>query len=192
VLQPFGHGLCGEPVLCQHVTQIPVAGSVQGQQRQPGDPADPESGNRYTYVRGCARTIGQAPSAISTNASIQKLRDEPNFFNQPAHLHKIVEYRHYQYDALLRLTVASGLNRPESYTYDGFGNLTQMTPTGAAPALSVAVDASTYRIQPYGVQYDANGNITDAVGLHVAHDVANRMVSANGGVYVYDSGNQRV
>ena len=36
-------------------------------------------------------------------------------------------------DALKRLVQANGLNWSEQYTYDGYGNLTQMSPTGGAP-----------------------------------------------------------
>ena len=45
----------------------------------------------------------------------------------------------YTYDALKRLVEADGLNWTEHYVYDGFGNLTQMNPTGSAPMLSVSV-----------------------------------------------------
>jgi RHS repeat-associated protein len=101
----------------------------------------------------------------------------------------------YHYDALKRLASASS-NRSwsETYTFDGFGNLTQMTPTGGAPALSVSVDATTNRIQPSGVQYDADGNTTAWGGSYQGtYDVANRLVSVNGtSAYVYDPSNQRV
>ena len=34
----------------------------------------------------------------------------------------------YQYDLLKRLVAANGLNWSEAYTYDGYGNLLQMSP----------------------------------------------------------------
>ncbi|HUE03075.1 MAG TPA: hypothetical protein VMR62_26130, partial [Bryobacteraceae bacterium] len=40
----------------------------------------------------------------------------------------------YQYDALKRLASASGKNWGETYSYDGYGNLTNMLPTGTAGA----------------------------------------------------------
>ena len=65
----------------------------------------------------------------------------------------------YQYDALKRLQSASGKNWGETYTYDGYGNLTQMNPTGTAgaPSLSVnvALDSNnvpTNRIAATGVE----------------------------------------
>jgi RHS repeat-associated protein len=103
----------------------------------------------------------------------------------------------YQYDALKRLASANGLNWGETYTYDGFGNLTQMSPSGTAgaPTLSVTVDATTNRITPgLQVSYDNNGNMTQ--GGYLAYDVANRMKSAivEGGTiyYGYDSANLRI
>jgi hypothetical protein len=65
----------------------------------------------------------------------------------------------YQYDALKRLQSATGKNWGETYTYDGYGNLTQMSPTGTAgaPSLSVnvALDSNnvpTNRIAATGVE----------------------------------------
>jgi RHS repeat-associated protein len=103
----------------------------------------------------------------------------------------------YQYDALKRLASATGLNWGENYGYDGFGNLTQMSPSGTAgaPTLSVTVDPTTNRLTP-GVQvsYDNNGNMTQ--GGYLAYDVANRLKSAivQGGTiyYGYDSANRRI
>jgi len=40
----------------------------------------------------------------------------------------------YAYDALKRLSSATAQNWSERYGYDGFGNLTQMTPPAARPA----------------------------------------------------------
>jgi YD repeat-containing protein len=85
----------------------------------------------------------------------------------------------YQYDALKRLASANGLNWGENYSYDGFGNLTQMSPSGTAgaPTLSVTVDATTNRITPgLQVSYDNNGNMTQSG--YLAYDVANRITSA--------------
>ncbi len=71
----------------------------------------------------------------------------------------------YQYDALKRLLSASGKNWGETYTYDGYGNLTNMLPTGTAGAptlrVNVALDSNdvpTSRISAVGGVYDNNGN----------------------------------
>jgi len=104
----------------------------------------------------------------------------------------------YQYDALKRLSTAtSSQNWGETYTYDGFGNLNQMTPTGSAPSLSVSVDAATNRILPTGVSYDNNGNVTAGFGgLHLSYDAANRvglvLIGTSYYHYGYDPDNLRI
>jgi YD repeat-containing protein len=100
----------------------------------------------------------------------------------------------YHYDALRRLTSAAttGAEWGLSFTYDGFGNLTQQTVTkGSAPPLSVAVNASTNRI--VGQAYDANGNLTAINGITLTYDVENRLLStSNGESYWYSIDNRRV
>jgi RHS repeat-associated protein len=109
----------------------------------------------------------------------------------------------YQYDALKRLQSASGKNWGETYTYDGYGNLTQMNPTGTAGApslsLTVALDSNnvpTNRIAATGVSYDNNGNQTAGFGgLLLGYDAANRVTGvggSQGGTYAYDSDNRRI
>jgi RHS repeat-associated protein len=105
----------------------------------------------------------------------------------------------YQYDALKRLLSAAGKSWGETYTYDGFGNLTQMQPTGTAgaPSLSVTVDATTNRLTASGAQYDKNGNLlTGFPGIELQYDTANRvsevMESAGNSYYLYDSDNRRI
>jgi YD repeat-containing protein len=109
----------------------------------------------------------------------------------------------YQYDALRRLLTASGKNWGETYTYDGYGNMTQMAPTGTAGApslsLSVALNSNnvpTNRISATGVMYDNNGNQTLGFGgLSLSYDAANRVTTVSGSqsaAYAYDSGNHRI
>jgi RHS repeat-associated protein len=104
---------------------------------------------------------------------------------------------------LKRLQSASGKNWGETYAYDGYGNLTQMNPTGTAgaPALSltVALDSNnvpTNRIAATGVSYDNNGNQTAGFGgLLLGYDAANRVTGvggSQGGTYAYDSDNRRI
>ena len=109
----------------------------------------------------------------------------------------------YQYDALKRLQSAAGKNWGETYTYDGYGNLTQMNPSGTAgaPALNVtvALDANgvpTNRIAATGVSYDNNGNQTAGFGgLLMSYDAANRLAAVGGSqsaAYLYDPDNRRI
>ncbi len=94
----------------------------------------------------------------------------------------------YQYDSLNRLlSASSNQSWSETYGYDGFGNLVSKTPTGGAPTLSQAVNAATNQI--VGQSYDANGNQTSG---GYGYDAENRLVSATGLQYAYDSQNKRV
>ncbi len=105
-----------------------------------------------------------------------------------------------QYDTLKRLISASATGDPhgswfQNFAVDGFGNLNQITGTNA-PALSVAIDYTTNRIQS-SAGYDANGNMAGYAGSSYSYDIENRMVQStpsSGGTvqYGYDSTNQRI
>ena len=94
----------------------------------------------------------------------------------------------YQYDSLNRLlSASSNQGWSETYGFDGFGNLVSKTPTGGAPTLSQAVDVTTNQI--VGQTYDANGNQTSG---GYAYDAENRLLTATGVQYGYDSRNKRI
>jgi RHS repeat-associated protein len=79
----------------------------------------------------------------------------------------------YAYDSLQRLISAqtTGPEWGNSFSYDGFGNLTGKTVTkGSAPLLAQAYDPATNR--PVGQSFDLNGNAQ--VGTW---DIENRLVS---------------
>ncbi len=99
----------------------------------------------------------------------------------------------YTYDALNRLTGAATTSTlwGNSYAYDGFSNLTDMTVTkGSAPALSLTFNAATN--QPTGYTFDANGLSTGSVAAPVSWDMENRMITSPLGRYVYDPSGKRV
>lgn len=106
----------------------------------------------------------------------------------------------YQYDTLNRLIQAAGNGDSsgawsQTFSYDGFGNLTQKTASNA-PAVSIAVDPLTNRVQA-GAAYDANGNLTALSGATYLYDIENRVSQANpasGGtvIYGYDTSNERI
>src|SRR6202171_3728324 len=95
----------------------------------------------------------------------------------------------YQYDALQRLYSATGSGWSQTFTYDGFGNLTDKVGTGSAPTNHSPVNAATNQLTGY--PYDANGNL---IGNVFGWDPENRMSYANQGgtQYAYDSANKRV
>ena len=111
------------------------------------------------------------------------------------------EQVNYTYDALNRLASAETTyqaNVPQwgqSYTYDGFGNLTAQTVTqGSAPAFSAVYDPSTNHPAAGFGSVDANGNLLlYADGGIVAYDGRNRMTGVNSNYqYSYDPSNKRV
>jgi RHS repeat-associated protein len=105
----------------------------------------------------------------------------------------------YQYDSLRRLVNASStMGRSSGYSYDGFGNLTDMTGAGGAPAFSTGpADWATNRITPSGVSYDGNGNINALPNTTLGYDVANRLVSVSGSsgsdtIFLYDEAGEKL
>jgi RHS repeat-associated protein len=109
----------------------------------------------------------------------------------------------YAYDALNRLASAGATSNAwgQSYTYDGFGNLTNQTVTaGTAPSLSVAYNNNNQQTTDGCV--DANGNINSSSTGSFAcasnpnvygYDVSNRIVTVPGSTsYAYAPGNKRV
>jgi len=114
----------------------------------------------------------------------------------------------YTYDALNRLIAAAtsgttGAQWGDSYSYDGFGNLTGKTVTkGSAPPLSPLVDSSTNRVRMSSSDngYDANGNWLGSSGTQYnTWNVENQLVG-NGELdyygfaftYTYDPWGKRV
>jgi len=101
----------------------------------------------------------------------------------------------YAYDALNRLATAVTTDNPnvtqwgQSYTFDGFGNLTdQNVIKGSAPTMHVVYNSATNR--QTGDVADANGNI----GSGYSYDIENRLLKAGTGMpqYGYDAGNKRI
>jgi RHS repeat-associated protein len=88
---------------------------------------------------------------------------------------------------LNRLASAAATNGAwgQSYTYDGFGNLTDKEPTGSAPPLHVTVDPATNRWT--GIPCDANGN------WPASYDVENHLLAWPGyQYYAYDYRGKRL
>ena len=96
----------------------------------------------------------------------------------------------YTYDKLKRLILAnSSVSGQQSYSYDGFGNMTYKS-----GSFSMQADPATNRLTnlPYPGHYDANGNMYQG---NWSYDVENRLASvdaAGGEHYMYDPSNKRV
>ena len=156
----------------------------------------------------------QFSESYSYNSLLQKTRvanyTVNKLYNYPAtgnngkivseHDNNTLEDVNYTYDSLNRLASAytsdnaSVAQWGQSFTYDGFGNLTdQNLIKGTAPQMHVAYNAATNR--QTGDTADANGNITNFNGVTSVYDVENRLQSTNysGTVrYGYSPQNKRV
>ncbi len=105
----------------------------------------------------------------------------------------------YQYDSLGRLTLAetTGPQWGQSFSCDGFGNLTDETATkGTAPTVHRNYDAATNRLT-LDYAYDANGNMTAMPGLGMTYSVENRLTQATSNLngtesYGYDAAGLRL
>lgn len=112
----------------------------------------------------------------------------------------------YQYDSLNRLIQASGTGDAQgawsqTFTFDGFGNLTQKTGSNAPTNAFLATNPANNQLTANGAQYDANGNLTSygtgSYAVAYAYDIENRLSSAlpsgtSEAVFGYDNSNQRV
>ncbi len=96
------------------------------------------------------------------------------------------------------LAQTTGSQWGQSFSYDGFGNLTSEQATkGTAYSANFNYNATTNRITTAGYQYDANGNLTAMPNAGMSYDIENRLAQATQTVngtelYGYGLGNRRV
>jgi RHS repeat-associated protein len=88
----------------------------------------------------------------------------------------------YSYDTLNRLSTASNGLWSESYSYDGFGNLTAKSGTGGAPSMTASYDANNHQV---GMSYDGNGNLISFGNLTNSWKVGNLLAAQWSSVYPY-------
>src|SRR6185503_10353448 len=105
------------------------------------------------------------------------------------------ETTNYTYDSLNRLATASTAAWGQSFTYDGFGNLTDKNVTaGSAPTLHITVNPANNRIST--ANYDLNGNLLYyQAGNSYTYDQENRLtsfISATTESYSYGPANERI
>ena len=87
----------------------------------------------------------------------------------------------YEYDSLGRLSSAytTGPQWGQSFTYDGFGNLTAEVATkGTAPTSYLNYNGTTNRIVTAGYGYDSSGNLTTMPDLTLTYDTDSRLTQA--------------
>jgi RHS repeat-associated protein len=111
--------------------------------------------------------------------------------------------RTFEYDALNRLTQASGTfgtnqaNVNETYAYDAVGNVTSKAGIAYAYSDPLHPSAVTSRSDGPTYTYDANGNMLTGAGRTLAWDYDNRLAAVtiqggNSAEFAYDHAGQRV
>ncbi len=104
----------------------------------------------------------------------------------------------YTYDQSSRLLSGTAGGERQDYTYDAFGNITQIAHTdggGGVTTRSIGVVPSTNRLSV--ATYDAAGNLTSWAGNTYTWDALGSLVQFNGGqngggTYLYDVEDRRV
>ncbi len=106
----------------------------------------------------------------------------------------------YRYDKVNRLTrayvrdAATGDSTRQDYTYDVFGNMTEVKTwpaSGGTQTTTIAVNANTNRLSVAG--YDASGNMTSWGSDAYSYDTSNSMTEQNGRwFFLYNFSGERV
>ncbi|MGH7868361.1 MAG: RHS repeat-associated core domain-containing protein [Candidatus Dormibacteraceae bacterium] len=164
--------------------------TMTGANGAPSETRTYNSIGQMTLLQSGNLNIQYAYPATQNNGKIASQKDLPNG-------EEIVYY----YDSLNRLAKAETTTDPnvtqwgQSYTYDGFGNLTTVATTkGSPPNLVTTYDPATNR--QTGESADANGNICGG-SCGWTYDIENRIVFAGSSsypllAYSYAPGNKRV
>jgi RHS repeat-associated protein len=127
----------------------------------------------YTYPSGQTGVYSDGGKTSFNNGQISQMTDSISG-----------ETTVYEYDALKRVISASNSAGTETFSYDGFGNLTGKTLNGTLQ--SVPVNSATNQLS--GPTYDLNGNMTVGAGATMSYNEDNRMSTAqesSGGVEYY-------
>ena len=138
----------------------------------------------FTYnVRGQLTNLTATGNGLASVNLQYKFAAFPNNDGRLTQMEDAVsgEETNYMYDSLGRLTDAhtTGAQWGQTFSYDGFGNLTAETATkGPAPSVTRTYDPATNRLTGTGYAYDANGNLTAMPGLTMTYNVENRMTQA--------------
>ena len=156
---------------------------------------------RLYNVRGQLTNLTATGNGLATVNLQYNFSASPNNDGRLSQMEDAVsgEEVNYQYDSLGRLTLAetTGPQWGQSFSYDGFGNLTDETATkGTAPTVHRNYDAATNRLT-LDYTYDANGNMTAMPGLGMTYNVENRLTQATSNLngtesYGYDAAGLRL
>ncbi|MEM7133202.1 MAG: RHS repeat-associated core domain-containing protein [Chloroflexota bacterium] len=172
-----------------------------------------------TYTNGVVRDYGYDSrlrmETLRSTAGSTILQDLSYTFDDNSNIIAIGDHRttktdqndqtqQYQYDALYRLTNATGTYGQIDYAYDSLGNMTRKTSTAADARLNIGDmrygenGAGPRALTAAGIisqQYDANGNLSNKDDARFTWDYRDQLRSVGDGemvsTYIYDSNGQR-
>lgn len=176
---------------------------------------DPQTGFLTNQkVQKTGQTLLDLSYDYARNNSVGNLNGKTGHLTKTINNLDNAKNREYEFDALGRLTKAKGgaSNWQLGYTYDRYGNRTNVSATGSAPDGSrmtrdgtpnLTYNTQTNRITTAGYEYDAAGNqirakAEDGTWLKYDYDAANRLqvVKKDDGTYLqafqFNSTNARI
>ncbi|MDP9119861.1 MAG: RHS repeat-associated core domain-containing protein, partial [Acidobacteriota bacterium] len=181
----------------------------------PGQPADVgityyPNGliSQVAHANGILFTQGKDPNGIARPASFAAVNSGattlwttgPYAFDGASNVTQIGGST-FLYDNLSRLTTSSqsllptggGAPAQQSYTFDAFGNIQNITGTSGR---STPTSSATNRLIGPGTRYDTAGNLTSWNGASYGFDAFNQLVQYTNGtqqwLYMYDADDERV
>ncbi len=157
-------------------------------------------GNGVTETQGNDPNQMRRPSSLSASGAYASWSSGDYGYDGAGNI-KTIGTSWFAYDKVNRLVSATlydgatggGTQKQQSYTFDAFGNLTNIAGTiGRATPTS----AQTNRLNGTGTVYDAAGNLTNWNGAVYQYDAFNQMIHMTSGtedwVYLYTADDERV
>jgi RHS repeat-associated protein len=157
-------------------------------------------GNGVTETQGNDPNQMRRPSSLSASGAYASWSSGVYGYDGAGNI-KAIGTSWYAYDKVSRLVSATlydgatggGAQKQQSYTFDAFGNLTNIAGTiGRATPTS----AQTNRLNGTGTVYDAAGNLTNWNSAVYQYDAFNQMIHMTSGledwVYLYTADDERI
>ena len=162
--------------------------------------------SQITHANGVIETQGndpnqmRRPSSLSASGLYASWSSGTYGYDGAGNI-KTLGTSSYAYDKVNRLVSATfydgpaggGTQKQQSYTFDAFGNLTNIAGTAGR---ATPTSAQTNRLNGTGTVYDAAGNLTNWNGAVYQYDAFNQMIHMTSGsedaVYLYTADDERL
>ncbi|MEO7418869.1 MAG: hypothetical protein ABI163_17550, partial [Thermoanaerobaculia bacterium] len=146
---------------------------------------NPETGNGVTETQGNDPNQMRRPSSLSASGLYASWSSGAYGYDGAGNI-KTLGTSWYTYDKVNRLVSATlydgpsggGTQKQQSYTFDAFGNLTNIAGTVGR---TTPTSAQTNRLNGAGTVYDAAGNLTHWNGAVYQYDAFNQMIHMTSG-----------